>query len=264
MSNWPELFSLLNRNDPIGFVNAGEHHDSEDQYFESSSDDTLAGSRVWIAYNDGSGVRSERWVKISRIETQQDADYMFGHCELRNAKRSFRIDRIIEIADSYGELHDPRNFFDPFINAPHGRAAGTTRNSAVGRAIKILNLVGQELVVLAFAAECDGKFVPREASLITSYAKLRCEDLGLVITDEDGAVLRKWLKLQKPDSSALKIAIHNIANKNDTTAEELIELTDLVFEADTKIKPEEKSAAKLFKELITLEFAMVAGSGNKN
>jgi WYL domain len=255
MSSWPELFSLLGRADPTGFNNSGGFEGELDQNFQTNSDDTLRGARVWIAYSDSQGARSERWVKISLVEARQDADYLYGHCELRGAKRSFRIDRILEIADSYGEVHEPRNFFEPFISTPVGRSAGTARNSTLGQARKIINLVGHELSVLAFAAECDGKFVPREANLIVSYVALRCKDFGLNINDADIANLKKWIKLLRPDAHDLKAAIRNIAAKGETTARELVELTDLVFEADSKIKHEEKVTAKLFRELIMLEFS---------
>jgi WYL domain len=254
MANWQQLFSLLNRNNPSGFNNTGDFADSIDNSFEETNDDTLNGARVWIAYSDNSGARSERWVKIARVETRDDADYLYGHCELRNAKRSFRIDRILELADNYGELQDPKEFFEPFISAPVGRAPGTARSAGAGRALPILNLVGCELIVLAFAAECDGKFVPREANLITSYAQLRCGDLGLVVSEKDKSILKRWIKLLKPEITDLKEAIFKIVIRNLTTADELIELTDLVFEADAKIRIEETAAASLFRELIAQEF----------
>jgi hypothetical protein len=255
MNTWSNIFTKFSRTDPKGFTNKGNFSDEEMPSEAFESNESLNGCRVWIKYCNESGEVSERWVKIQRIESRLYADYLFGHCELRDEIRSFRIDRIIEVADGYGEIHEPKNFFAPFTSLPRDRSAGPSRQSSFGRALKILDLVGQELVILAFAAECDGKFVPREANLIISYAKIRCEELGLLMTEADAHDLRKWVKMQRPDAKNLVNAVHQVARRGQTSADEIVELTNLVFEADKKIVASEQSTAELLHQLLRDEFA---------
>jgi hypothetical protein len=255
VSTWSNIFSRLSRSDPEGYTNNGAFADDADSPEEFQSDRNLEGSRVWIKYCNEAGEVSERWVQIQKIESRQYADYLFGHCELRDAIRSFRIDRIQEVADNYGEVHEAREFFAPFTSAPQGRSSGPSRHSSFGRALKILDLVGQELIILAFAAECDGRFVPREANLITSYAKVRCEELGLTMTEADSHDLRKWIKMQRPDVKNVVNAVHQVARKGKTSADEIVELTNLVFEADKKIVQSERSTAELLHQLLREEFS---------
>lgn len=258
MAIWSELFDLLNRKDPDGFINKGEFVDDKNVNGDFNTDDRLSGSRLWIAYVDEAGNRSKRWIRVKRIENRQFSDYVFAFCELRKAERSFRIDRIVEMADSYGEIHEPKDFFTAFIEAPAGRSSGPSKHSPFGRALKILDIVGHEVMVLAFAAECDGKFVAREANTIMAYVKYKCDQSGLLFSKSDETDLRKWLKIQRPDELSLKTAIHRISLRKSSTAKDLIELTDIVFEADGKIKDEETKAAKLLRTLISEEFYKAA------
>ncbi|MGB7874010.1 MAG: exonuclease domain-containing protein [Anaerolineales bacterium] len=53
--------------------------------------------RLFITYLDGKGNRSERWVTPFQVIGLSDYLYLHAHCHLRNAERSFRLDRVIKI-----------------------------------------------------------------------------------------------------------------------------------------------------------------------
>ena len=57
-----------------------------------------SGARLCITYVDGRGKRSKRWVTPYRVIGLSDYLYLHAHCHLRNAERSFRLDRVIEIS----------------------------------------------------------------------------------------------------------------------------------------------------------------------
>jgi DNA polymerase III epsilon subunit len=57
-----------------------------------------SGRRLRISYVDGKGNRSKRWVTPYRVIGLSDYLYLNGHCHMRNAERSFRLDRIVELA----------------------------------------------------------------------------------------------------------------------------------------------------------------------
>ena len=56
-----------------------------------------SGRRLRISYVDGKGQRSKRWVTPHNVIGLSDYLYLQGHCHMRNAERSFRLDRIVEI-----------------------------------------------------------------------------------------------------------------------------------------------------------------------
>ncbi len=56
-----------------------------------------SGKRLHITYIDGKGIRSKRWITPYQVIGLSDYLYLHAHCHLRNAERSFRLDRVIEI-----------------------------------------------------------------------------------------------------------------------------------------------------------------------
>jgi len=58
----------------------------------------LSGSRMLITYVDSKGNRSKRWITPHQVIGLSDYIYLQAYCHLRNAERSFRLDRIIELS----------------------------------------------------------------------------------------------------------------------------------------------------------------------
>jgi DNA polymerase III subunit epsilon len=57
-----------------------------------------SGKRLFIKYMDKNGETSERW--ISQVKVQGLADYLYlqAYCHTREAERTFRLDRIVDVA----------------------------------------------------------------------------------------------------------------------------------------------------------------------
>ncbi len=55
------------------------------------------GKRLYLAYVDGKGEKTERWVTPQEITANGDTLYLVAFCHLRDEVRQFRLDRIIEM-----------------------------------------------------------------------------------------------------------------------------------------------------------------------
>ncbi len=55
------------------------------------------GKRLFLAYVDGRGEKTERWVTPQQVTANGDTLYLVGFCHLRDEVRQFRLDRIVEI-----------------------------------------------------------------------------------------------------------------------------------------------------------------------
>jgi predicted DNA-binding transcriptional regulator YafY len=66
--------------------------------------------RVWLAYEDGRGQRTEREFDPYRLVFLGKRWYAAGHCHLRDAQRVFRVDRIIEIHAREATFEPPVDF----------------------------------------------------------------------------------------------------------------------------------------------------------
>ena len=53
--------------------------------------------RLYIKYIDGEGQETERWITPKQVMGLADYIYLQAHCHLRNAERSFRLDRIVQV-----------------------------------------------------------------------------------------------------------------------------------------------------------------------
>jgi hypothetical protein len=57
-----------------------------------------SGRRLFIKYMDKDGEISERWISPKEVIGISDYIYLQAYCHTRNAERTFRLDRIIEVA----------------------------------------------------------------------------------------------------------------------------------------------------------------------
>ena len=53
--------------------------------------------KMFIRYIDGDGNESQRWITPKQVTGLSDYVYLLAHCHMRNAERSFRLDRIVEV-----------------------------------------------------------------------------------------------------------------------------------------------------------------------
>jgi DNA polymerase-3 subunit epsilon len=62
------------------------------------SEAIYSGKRLFIKYMDKNGEVSERWITPKEVIGLADYLYLQAHCHTRDAERTFRLDRIIEVA----------------------------------------------------------------------------------------------------------------------------------------------------------------------
>lgn len=56
-----------------------------------------SGKKIFIRYVDKDGEQSERWITPKQVMGLSDYIYLQAYCHLREAERSFRLDRIVDI-----------------------------------------------------------------------------------------------------------------------------------------------------------------------
>jgi DNA polymerase III epsilon subunit family exonuclease len=66
------------------------------------SEAIYSGRRLFIKYMDKNGEVSERWITPKEVIGLTDYIYLQAFCHTRNAERTFRLDRIIEVAVEVG------------------------------------------------------------------------------------------------------------------------------------------------------------------
>jgi len=81
----------------IGIYNSPAWPNDGIQLPTELSEAIYSGRRVQITYLDKDGERTTRWITPMQVLGLSDYIYLQAYCHLREAERSFRLDRIVEI-----------------------------------------------------------------------------------------------------------------------------------------------------------------------
>lgn len=163
---------------PPGRSSRGPASDAEVAESPPGSAIDLMGLTVHLTYVDAKGETSERTVQCRKAWVAAGSAYVGGVCALRGAYRSFRIDRIIEIADfTSGELIAPEVFFE-HIGLYETEPA----------TLAFMKEVRLGLIVLMAIARSDGRLYSEEIEVALRWADHLADIRGI---DMDDATLRR-------------------------------------------------------------------------
>lgn len=131
----------------------------DDEGLPEAAGDPVLPAVIFIEYRNSKGELSARTVTLRSIWTTQGVLYCGGICHLRNALRTFRVDRIAElICLATGEVpDDPARWLKE-----HAQFQGELPKAQTSRALRVCR---DELAVLAFIANADGYFDPDELEI---------------------------------------------------------------------------------------------------
>lgn len=137
-------------------------HDSWEGGFWEATEPRDLETRLQIAYTDGAGNPSTRVVRIRSFDNGLHHGIFIGHCELRNATRTFRFDRVRDAVDvATGEvIADVREHLNRRYVESGQQARDTLREDH-------LDL----LRVLLYVARADGQFRAAEKDIARQYLR---------------------------------------------------------------------------------------------
>ena len=246
-----KFFDKKGRNIP-GFDAEASHEDSAEMrepYFEAVVSPLAAGSRVGLIYRDADGHVSRRVVQISSV----NADELSGHCELRDAYRTFFIDRIEALVDTRtGEMFEDSDELLALLQAGSVQIGQASQipSSGFEKGVRLIEEIGDELRVLIFVAESDGQFADAEEDILIRYSRARGEDVSIELSDGDLAVLRKWMRAQNPNQHVVEASISRLADRGVSELESVWEVAEILIEADGVVDPGEITALSAIREAL--------------
>lgn len=151
---------------------------------------------AYLSYVDAYGVASERRFTCRAIIGFEGATHVTGFCHERMALRTFRVDRIRELACAEtGEMFDPVRHFDDL------RSMGALRCED-----KVLTDVAR---IMVFLARCDGEYHPLEADGIAEHINRYCVRFNATAVMADDVIAE--CRRLAPDSADMSKAIRKIA-----------------------------------------------------
>ncbi|SFC84719.1 hypothetical protein SAMN05216577_111106 [Pseudomonas citronellolis] len=179
-----------------------------------------------FTYTDSYGNVSGRIVDVELVEDGM----ITGKCRMKNARRTFRIDRITNCWDDSTNRHVPDVL-------QHLRDAYAKSTAPVLDKLYAEHL--DELKVLLYVGKADGQLRAPELRVITAACKVITKDTRL--TDEDTRELLESIPV--PTLQGFKVAVGKIAKENDSAAIRRITIaTRTIVDTQQNISPGEQEA----------------------
>ena len=143
---------------PKGFAvsqNPSEQPEASIASGERLSD--VVGNVYGLIYCDANGDESRRRIKISHVDYVGDTFYVGAYCFERQAYRTFRVDRMMELVNMRtGEIHDS--------------AMDWCRGLiATGSAEEMMRMCIHDLNILGLLARCDGHLHEQEVAFMVEH-----------------------------------------------------------------------------------------------
>lgn len=181
--------------------------DEDEQEFDELSPDLegVAGIGCIITYADCKGSVSIRRVTCRKLSDHGAVLYLQGFCHERQALRTFRLDRMVEVACGItGEVFVPGILFFQRFAVTHdgGAAVGFGLHPRLSADLRA------GLNVLAFLAKVDGKVVPEERVVLRQF----CQSFALRYADGEfdyDGVCEYAAKLA-PDAETFYVSIERL------------------------------------------------------
>lgn len=219
---------------------APESDDAEPDTSERVAAD-IEGLTIGILYRDASGRVSDRVIRCRTLRHSAGGYYLDAECTLRQAARTFRLDRIEEVIDyTTGEaIVDVRGFFANYIELevdesgerdqpgretrrPNVWLEPTSANPRVAAAFR------DGARVLLFIALSDGELHDAEHAFIINYGVERLRRLPEPPHYPD-EIVRRWIDNHVPTRAEALAALARVC-RNDADGEDMAHaMIDLII-----------------------------------
>lgn len=185
-----------------------------------------AKARLRLKYTDGAGRKSERTVDVRHFGLMGPNTLLIGHCNMRDATRTFRSDRIESCLDEEtGEVvTDVRSY----LQAKYDQSADRTKD---------LLLEGEydTLRVLLYVGKADGQLRAAEKAVIRETCIAITNDSRLT----DSTIEELFVSMDVPTLQAFKLAVGRLAKRDKaaqavvmTAAEKMVATQKAVHQAE--------------------------------
>jgi tellurite resistance protein len=185
-----------------------------------------AKAKLRLNYTDGAGRKTERTVDVRQFGTLGTNSLLIGHCNMRDATRTFRSDRIESCIDEEtGEIVSDVRLH---LQTKYDQSPDSAKD-------QLLDGEYDTLRVLLYVGKADGQLRSAEKSVI--------RDTCIQITDDsrltDSAIDDLLANLDVPTLQAFKLAVGRLAKRDQaaqtvvmTAAEKIVATQKTVHQAE--------------------------------
>lgn len=216
-----------------GFTtNFEEYEDDSDAWeggFWDASDPRPFKAHLRFDYTDGGGIKTTRSVVVREFDNSLYSGIILGRCELRNANRTFRFDRMRNCIDlETGEVVEN---IRSYLNAKYKESPDHSVELLVTDYLDVLK-------VLFYVAKADGQYKQDEKEVISSFVQklIRDERVSARMLDP---VLNE---IGVPSLQAFKLALGRVLKSGQVDPKLLAECCNAIVATQKTVSPAEEEA----------------------
>lgn len=183
---WKWLESLWkepSRNEAVSVTihrSEDEDHDVPDIDYQAGqelSEVVSVQTQLLIHYKDASGNRTKRLIDVREADIGWEYGCLFGHCHLRRAFRTFRIDRIERcIIPETGEIIQ----IQQHLRKVYTQSPASSMDTVLREAIDVLR-------ALLYIGKADGRLTRKEKEIMLEFCQSFSKDSRITMEDLDRA-----------------------------------------------------------------------------
>lgn len=202
--------------------------------FWEVSDPVAVNARLRLKYTDGNGKLSERDVSVRQFGEYGPTGLIIGHCSLRDATRTFRIDRIREATDL--ETGEVLTDVADFLRAEYRKSPAFSLDSIVSEHFDVIRS-------LLYVGKADGQLRAPERRVIAAA----CRELTGDDRITDDAVRDLLDSLEVPSVNAFKQAVGRIAKKGTPPMQQVLKVCEDIVATQKTVHHSEAEALAYIK-----------------
>ena len=216
----------------------GDERDSWEGGFWDASDPKKLTAHVEIEYEDRNKSLTTRSVQIRGFDNDLYGGVMMGHCQLRNATRTFRFDRIKKCIDlDSGEVITD---LKQFLNEKYKKSPERLAEILTTDYIDVLK-------VFYFLAKADGQYRKEEKGVISLYLGKLVRDDRVTPKMVDG-ILKE---ISIPTIHGFKLAIGRVLKGGKVNPELLLSCCQEIVDTQKSVHPMEREALEYIEKRLS-------------
>lgn len=237
----PEPEPRALRSEPTQQVEDIDKDAWEGWFIGEAADPKPSKARLQISYVDSDGKSTERIIDVIEFDNSlanSETGLIMAHCEMRNARRTFRYDRIERAVDmETGEvIKNVQEYLHKSWSESPAHSVEQFEEKLQG-----------PLEVLLFIARADGRLVAKERAAIIEFCRAHLPDRR--ITDEE---LTKSIKgVRALTLQSFKISVGRLMSQRPELVDDLIKTAEMIVAAEKSVHPAEVEALEYLKRRLT-------------
>lgn len=228
--------------EPLGITLTTTYEDGDSDSWEGgmweAADPHKVSANLRLEYTDAKGEKTTRNVRVREFDNTLYGGILMGICELRDAHRTFRFDRIRTCVDlDTGEVvNDVRAYLNKLYETSPERSTDLLVSDYL-----------DALKVVYYVAKADGQYRKAEKEVVTQFVQILVRDTRITSEMIDVAIQT----VSVPTIQAFKLAVGRIVKGGQIDPSLLNQCCKEIVATQGAVHPSEQEALDYIEKKIT-------------